>query len=686
MGQVISYTTTSVDIDLQDAGTLRGATISSPAGRPRPLPSNFSYSAPDGSPRDCTRFGNECEQPPMMAGDKVIGRSDTDIFSEDRLLLNIWVPLWREAKSWLARICLASEVDGGWLQIGNPCHVKVLNPVEHIAPVSTGGGGVRAIFIAVGYKVSILGFLAGQVLDSEGNKSGNYGMWDQRCALEWVHKNIHYFGGNNRLGGQSAGAYSAHAQLFHDLLRAPKTEGGLFHNVGLRVECNFFFSFEHIVDIVRYSNSIGVQPKQSEEVEVQYQSLLAACGIASTDPPSSQLSQLRAIPAAALVDKVNSLAQHTFHIVSDNDFFGTDLLGSYNDGPIRHRVQAPGDESPDWGDVAGGGTIRIPPRIWMASRLGSSVAERLIDEYLSNPTHLRATGPEPDPEVSSLEQIYGIIVADAQVRAPSRQLVAALRDGGIPLTSVRRYLISYRHSLLDGPDGAPPTWGVTHACDMPIFGFPTYFVMPEAERNMSRAWLRDLADMIAEEGGDFGTREWTKVKELTRDGTVAIVQDGRWADLERVAEIMGATTSRVVHSHFAWYYRGPVGTGLREAQIQPSCSESDELENLIVTLNSLPRHDIPFTCCIEDWDDAIDTPQIMDSISRNIPHTVTKTLQLVCLDADFDDNEIVNTIHRIRECLPRFTGLVYLGMEGYRPVENEVKAWGDACPMLEACS
>jgi len=176
---------------------------------------------------------------------------------------------------------LTQSVDCGWLQysscnfyaisdvqflfsrIGNPCHDEVLNPVERIAPVSTGGGGVRAVFIAVGYRVSVLGFLAGKVLDSEENKGGNYGMWDQvsfafsrcrilwislmvrqRCALEWVHKNIHYFGGNHRLitlGGQSTGAYSAHAQLFHKLLRAPKTEGGLFHNVVLWVDCNFIF-------------------------------------------------------------------------------------------------------------------------------------------------------------------------------------------------------------------------------------------------------------------------------------------------------------------------------------------------------------------------------------------------------------------------------------------------------------
>lgn len=85
--------------------------------------------------------------------------------------------------------CPNKNADGGWLQcedpvlpalwcllfwcrIGNPCHDEILNPVERIAPLSSGGGGVRAIFIAVGYRVSVLGFLAGDALNFEGIKGG----------------------------------------------------------------------------------------------------------------------------------------------------------------------------------------------------------------------------------------------------------------------------------------------------------------------------------------------------------------------------------------------------------------------------------------------------------------------------------------------------------------------------------
>lgn len=55
-----------------------------------------------------------------------------------------------------------------------------------------------------------------------GLKSGNYGLWDQRLALEWTHANIVGFGGNPRnitVGGYSGGTYSTFLQLQYDLTR-----------------------------------------------------------------------------------------------------------------------------------------------------------------------------------------------------------------------------------------------------------------------------------------------------------------------------------------------------------------------------------------------------------------------------------------------------------------------------------
>ena len=54
------------------------------------------------------------------------------------------------------------------------------------------------------------------------NVSGNMGLLDQLEAIEWVNKNIRYFGGNNRritLSGQSSGGTSVSLMLVSPLVR-----------------------------------------------------------------------------------------------------------------------------------------------------------------------------------------------------------------------------------------------------------------------------------------------------------------------------------------------------------------------------------------------------------------------------------------------------------------------------------
>ena len=69
------------------------------------------------------------------------------------------------------------------------------------------------IFVSVEYRCNIFGFLCHPWLTEESpyKTSGNYGILDQFCAIEWVHKNISAFGGdpaNITIFGQSAGAMS----------------------------------------------------------------------------------------------------------------------------------------------------------------------------------------------------------------------------------------------------------------------------------------------------------------------------------------------------------------------------------------------------------------------------------------------------------------------------------------------
>ena len=63
------------------------------------------------------------------------------------------------------------------------------------------------IVVSINYRLGPLGFLC---LDTD-EGAGNMGMLDQVLALEWVHANIHLFGGDKdriTIFGESAGAAS----------------------------------------------------------------------------------------------------------------------------------------------------------------------------------------------------------------------------------------------------------------------------------------------------------------------------------------------------------------------------------------------------------------------------------------------------------------------------------------------
>ena len=67
------------------------------------------------------------------------------------------------------------------------------------------------IAVTLNYRLGLFGYACLPELAAEAGHAGNYGLYDQLCALQWVHDNIAAFGGdpdNITVMGQSAGAHS----------------------------------------------------------------------------------------------------------------------------------------------------------------------------------------------------------------------------------------------------------------------------------------------------------------------------------------------------------------------------------------------------------------------------------------------------------------------------------------------
>lgn len=135
----------------------------------------------------------------------------TYTYDDDCLFLNIWTPDTAKEDSNLPVIFY---IHGGGFK-GGCAHEKHFD-----GPVWPTKG---VIAVTCNYRLGPMGFMCLPELEEEAGHTGNYGMFDQITALEWVRKNIKAFGGNPdniTIMGQSAGAMSV-----TNLCLSPLTDG-----------------------------------------------------------------------------------------------------------------------------------------------------------------------------------------------------------------------------------------------------------------------------------------------------------------------------------------------------------------------------------------------------------------------------------------------------------------------------
>ncbi len=158
---------------------------------------------------EALQFGPSCPQVEILGSG---GRSQS--FSEDCLTLNIWRP----QKSGTFPVMVWIHGGGYIVGAGN-------YEMYHGANLAAKH---NVVVVSINYRLGALGFLALPELAQEdpNGSTGNYGLFDQVAALEWVRDNIANFGGNPKnvtIFGESAGGGSV-----CELLVSPRA-AGLFH-------------------------------------------------------------------------------------------------------------------------------------------------------------------------------------------------------------------------------------------------------------------------------------------------------------------------------------------------------------------------------------------------------------------------------------------------------------------------
>ncbi|MFA0540376.1 carboxylesterase family protein [Vibrio sp. 10N.222.52.B7] len=150
---------------------------------------------------EATSFGDACPQL------KTVSQTQ----SEDCLNLNIWRPVGVDAD---ADLPVYVFIHGGDFEYGSGAEPLIQGDTV----VAQGSDdGKPFIYVSFNYR---LGQLGTQWIKGE-NEDGNYGLGDQKRALEWVHNNIADFGGNAQnvtVMGQGSGAMSiGFLQQDHDI-------------------------------------------------------------------------------------------------------------------------------------------------------------------------------------------------------------------------------------------------------------------------------------------------------------------------------------------------------------------------------------------------------------------------------------------------------------------------------------
>lgn len=473
---------------------------------PRKLPTTYMYGT-EAYPGRFKWGSKVCPQGPSRTP------PDSSTIDEDCLQLNIWIPTADAPKEgWPVLF----YIHGGFLQVGTP-NWKPSSLVSLL-----GESVFKAIVVLPTYRLNVFGFLAGKAFAAEADSSetkavGNMGFWDQRTALEWVHRNISNFNGdphNITVGGYSAGAYSTFHQLAHELYQVPAED--------------------HIIRrVIMLSNGPGVRPKTLQEHQAQFDEFICKLDIPADIDDAEKLALLRALPYQQLVDAQKKMAISEFKPLADGIFYPQDLFTNINKGDFARRMKDRGVSLLS-GECRDEHTIyrnwRTPADSFDAlhARFCAEYPTGVVDDILHHYCGLEGGLPG---HCKNWQDLFGRIYADLQVHGLQRGFYNALFEGGLESgKDVYRYSLHRRLECVKTT--LPIELGVTHTSDIPIWLWGSDFPggLTDQEKDWLRGWNKSFAAFVKGEDMNWGRTKPNEARRWREDGETDVWEDARWEE------------------------------------------------------------------------------------------------------------------------------------------------------------
>ncbi|CAG2240785.1 CEL [Mytilus edulis] len=335
--------------------------------------------------------------------------------SEDCLFLNVYVP---NSLDKLNNFSVMVWIHGGGFEVG-------FGNEEDLSRMAIDGD---VIMVSFNYRLGIFGFLA----IGHPAARGNYALWDQKLALQWVHDNIEMFGGNPNsvtIFGESAGGYSVSLQSLIS------SNNGLFHRAIAQSGVHSKILMRKQDEVQEYANQLSKK---------------SLCPLGD-DYPVVDGELFTENPIVSLEDKTSAVSQ----------FFGSlDFISgtTSNEGSLLYLISFPELQEFYRFNVTEG----VPHKV---------ACEAIIAPYVEK--YLRGDG-------SIKEQMCNFYKADASTKEQSLRATELLADVMFTYPSIK--MLEFHAALKNGktyqylfsktsPDpfgGTPPEWfeGCGHGDDL----------------------------------------------------------------------------------------------------------------------------------------------------------------------------------------------------------------------------